>query len=298
MFKNVRDILRIQKTHGYSLFEIAIMHETSVSGEQDSASLLVKMEERWCLMKKIITQGLDDRNLSIGGRILNREAIHLKPYFDPGKSVSGPTMTKAIAYAFSTMEVNISMGKIVAAPTAGACGVLPATLKTIQENHGLSDQRVVEALFVAGLIGALIAEKSSLSGAQGGCQAEIGSASAMASASAVYLLDGTPEQAFDAAAIAIYNLMGLICDPVAGLVEVPCHKRNAIGTANAIICTEMAMAGLHSIIPLDEVIGAMKLVGDSMPPCHRETAKGGIANTPTGNKISSRLYDDPISDQQ
>lgn len=286
--KTAADAYHQHEKHGLNLCEIALKYERKHS-DTDDQTLTGLMMSQWHIMKEAIDAGLDESNPNIRGKILQREAYKLKQNFKSGGSICGETTTKAMAYALSTMEVNISMGRIVAAPTAGASGVLPGTLKAIQEVHNLSDEAIVEALFVAGLVGMIIAKQASISGAQGGCQAEIGSASAMATASIVYLMGGSMDQCFDAAAIALNNLMGLICDPVAGLVEVPCHKRNAIGASNALICAEMVLAGMPSIIPFDEVVVAMKQVGDLMPACHRETAMGGIAITKTAKKYEKDI---------
>ncbi len=288
ILKNAADVYHQHEKNGLNLYEIGLKYERKQS-DMDEETLFNMMLQQWHTMKDAISQGLDETNPQIKGKILEREAYKLKANIGSGKSICGETTTKAMAYALSTMEVNISMGRIVAAPTAGASGVLPGTLKAIQEAHDLTDDQIVEALFVAGVVGMIIAKQASISGAKGGCQAEIGSASAMAAASIVYLLDGTVDQAFDAAAIAINNLMGLICDPVAGLVEVPCHKRNAVGASNALICAEMVLAGMPSIIPFDEVVEAMKQVGDLLPACHRETATGGIAITKTAKKYEKDI---------
>jgi L-serine dehydratase len=181
------------------------------------------------------------------------------------------------------------MGRIVAAPTAGASGVLPGVLFSLAETHQLAEDQLVEGLFTAGAVGLVIAKNASLSGAAGGCQAEIGSASAMAAAAAVELVKGSPEQALHAAAIALKNLLGLVCDPVAGLVESPCSKRNAVGTANALVAAEMALAGIESVIPFDEVVAAMYQVGRTLPLTLRETAEGGLAITPTGIKLKKKI---------
>lgn len=286
----VSDILHQQDKHQLNLSEVALRYEHKQTGN-DMNDIQAHMLKQWGgVMKNAIDNGLNEDNHHIEGKIIKREAYKLKANFSTEKSISGETTTRAMAYALSTMEVNISMGgQIVAAPpTAGACGVLPGTLKAIQERYDLTDDQIVEGLFVAGLIGMIIATKASISGAKGGCQAEIGSASAMASGAIVYLLGGTTGQSFDAAAIAINNMMGLICDPVAGLVEVPCHKRNAIGASNALICAEMVLAGMPSIIPFDEVVVAMKQVGDLLPACHRETATGGIAITDTAKDYEEK----------
>ena len=205
------------------------------------------------------------------------------------ETLCGPFIQSVIATALKTGECNACMGRIVAAPTAGASGVMPAVLLPVQEKYQLSDETMVQALYVAAGFGQVIATRSSISGAEGGCQAEIGSASAMAAAALVFLRNGTPQQMAAACAMAIKNLLGLVCDPVAGLVEVPCVKRNVIGAMNALSCADMSLAGISSAIPCDEVIDAMRAVGDSMPSALRETGLGGLAATPTGRRVAQQL---------
>ena len=185
-------------------------------------------------------------------------------------------------------EHNACMGCIVAAPTAGACGVLPAVLIPLQRKERLTDEQMIQCLYAAAGFGQVIATRASISGAEGGCQAEVGSASAMAAAALVSARGGTPKQMAAACAIALQNVMGLVCDPVAGLVEVPCVKRNVMGAVNALSCADMALAGLDGGIPCDEVIDAMGAVGRAMPSSLRETGQGGLAATPTGRKIAER----------
>lgn len=198
-------------------------------------------------------------------------------------------MAAAVSYALAVAEVNATMGKIVACPTAGSCGIMPAVLLTVQNQLDLSDEQVAEGLFTAAAIGAVIAHKASVSGAMCGCQAECGSAAAMASAASVELAGGTPKQAANACAMVLKNVLGLVCDPVAGLVEVPCAKRNAMGTSLALVCADMALAGIESVIPADEVIVAMKDVGRALPESLRETALGGLAVTPTAQKLAQLI---------
>jgi len=195
-----------------------------------------------------------------------------------------------MARAFSTSEVNASMGKICAAPTAGSSGILPAVIITAAEVLEADEKIKINALFTAAGIGRIIATHATISGAEGGCQAECGSAAAMAAGAVVEMAGGTPEQIFHAAAIALKNIMGLICDPVAGLVESPCAKRNASGAVNAFISAEQALAGIQSVIPFDEVVEAMKFVGKAIPYEFRETALGGIAATDTGKEITKRIF--------
>ena len=204
-------------------------------------------------------------------------------------SLAGPVLTDIIATALKVGECNACMGRIVAAPTAGASGVLPAVLLPIRKKYDFSEEEMVKALYVSAGFGQVIATRASIAGAEGGCQAEIGSASAMAAAALVSLLGGSPEQMAAACATALQNLLGLVCDPVAGLVEVPCVKRNVIGAVNALTAAELALAGAASPIPCDEVIDAMRAVGDVMPAALRETGGGGLAATPTGRRIAEEL---------
>lgn len=272
-----------------SLFEYAIEYEMKVSQVPRDA-IIERMSQYWTIMQNGIKDGL---NKEVGGtgKIIRRKA---KDVFDFSKNpdtiaASGSVVLKAVAYSLAVMEVNSVMGKIVAAPTAGASGILPGVFMSLKETFDLSDATVIEGLFVAGVVGALIARNATLSGAKGGCQAEVGSASAMAAVAGLYMLGCPLEEAFSGGAITLKNLMGLICDPVAGLVEVPCQKRNAIGVANSLVAIDLVRAGMLSYIPFDEVVDAMKRAGDLMPACHRETATGGVAVSPTGLKYKENI---------
>lgn len=202
------------------------------------------------------------------------------------RTLCGPFLQSVIATALKVGEHNACMGRIVAAPTAGASGVMPAVLIPLQEKEGLSDRTMVECLYVAAGFGQIIAARASISGAEGGCQAEIGSASGMAAAALVHARGGSPAQMAAACAMALQNVLGLVCDPVAGLVEVPCVKRNVMGAVNAMACADMALAGIAGAIPCDEVIDAMAAVGRTLPTTLRETGEGGLAATPTGRRIA------------
>lgn len=193
---------------------------------------------------------------------------------------------QSVAAAMGVMEVNGTMGLIVAAPTAGSCGILPGALIERGQDRGKTDEALIDALFTAGAVGYIVTKNATVSGAEGGCQAETGTAAAMAAAGLVELFDGTPEQALTAAAITIKNIMGLVCDPIAGLVECPCTKRNAIGVANALMSADLSLAGVESNIPFDEVVESMYRVGKQMSSDLRETALGGLAITPTGKKLT------------
>jgi len=213
----------------------------------------------------------------------------VEDYKNTHKTVSGEIINAAMAKALSTSEVNASMGKIVAAPTAGASGIIPAALLTVKERFDLSDEDLINGLFTAAGIGQIIAKNATISGAEGGCQAECGSASAMAAAAIVELLGGDVKKSFNAASFALINIMGLVCDPVAGLVEFPCALRNASGVINALVSADLALAGVESLIPFDEVVEAMYKVGKAMPESLRETALGGVADTLTGKEVKKRF---------
>ena len=188
------------------------------------------------------------------------------------------------------LEVNTSMGLIVAAPTAGSSGVIPGVFTAIQEEYDLTDDQMMDAMLVASAVGYIITRNATVSGAEGGCQAEMGSASAMAAAAITEIMGGTPSQALDAASSAIGNMLGLVCDPIAGLVEVPCQKRNAMGASNALICAEMTLAGVINHIPFDQTVDAMYQVGRSLPYELRETALGGLAATKAGCNLCSKIF--------
>lgn len=248
--------------------------------ETDVAAVRARMADTWKVMRAAVDTGLSGEARSRSGLVGgDARRVALAP------GVWGGALAPAIAAALATGEVNAAMGRVVAAPTGGASGVLPAMLATLVEHQGVSEDAVVDGLLVAAGIGSVIAAKATLSGAAGGCQAEIGSAAAMAAGAAVEILGGSPEAVGHAASFALQGLMGLVCDPVGGLVEVPCVARNATGVAVALAAVEMAVAGMTFPIPLDEVVEAMSMVGKSLPPSLRETALGGLAATPTGRRI-------------
>lgn len=288
-YKNGIELLSICEKNNMNIYDVALINECKSSSLSEN-EVNNKMLAYFQIMKSSIDKGLDNNEKNVKGFMIGGEAKKLKNYYENNESICGKTMSKAISYALSVMEVNVSMGRIVACPTAGSCGVLPAVLLTIMEKFQLDQETILKGLLTSSAVGIIIGKNASLSGAEGGCQAEIGSASAMAAAAVVEMLGGTPNQALHASAIALKNLMGLICDPVAGLVEVPCAKRNAIGTSNAMIAAEMALAGIESIIPFDEVVIAMGKVGRMLPVALRETSEGGIATTPTGKKLKKQIF--------
>lgn len=248
------------------------------------------MEHSYDIMKSAVHSAITEEIHSIGG-LIGGEGKKLNTYRQSeSKPLCGPVISKAIAYAMGVLEVNASMGLIVAAPTAGSSGVIPGVFVALQEEYSFSDAEMVKALFNAGAIGYLITRNATVAGAEGGCQAEVGAASAMAASAAVELLGGTPEQCMHAAGTAITNILGLVCDPIAGLVEAPCQKRNAMGASNAIVSAQLTLAGVGNLLPLDEVIDVMYSVGRSIPFELRETALGGVAASPTGCALSKRIF--------
>ena len=281
--RSYQELLERADSNGSKISEIVILQEMEATG-LTREQLQARMKQNYSVMQQSVEQGLKGEWRSFSGMV-GGDAARLIEYGTSGKSLLGQRMNNVAARAIAVAEVNAGMGKIVAAPTAGACGVLPAVLLTIEEVLSTSEEDIVMSLFTAAGIGMIIAERASVSGAEGGCQAEIGSASAMAAGAAVELAGGTPEQTAHAAAIALKNFLGLVCDPVAGLVEVPCIKRNAIGGMIAVTAAEMVLAGIKSAIPLDEVIDAMASIGRQMPCSLRETAQGGLAVTPTGQRV-------------
>lgn len=241
------------------------------------------------VMKEAIEEGIHSTQKSSSG-LSGGSARRLKERVDANENIFGPLFGNALVRSMAVMETNACMGKIVAAPTAGSCGVLPAALITMIEEKHQEERKVIMSMFTASAIGMVIARNASISGAEGGCQAEVGSASAMAAGAMVEMVGGTPTMVAHSVAIAIKNILGLVCDPVAGLVEVPCVKRNAMGIANAFVACELASAGIESAIPADEVILAMRQVGHLMAVSLKETAEGGLATTPTGKKICQRVF--------
>lgn len=293
-FYNGSDLIELCKKHSMTISEIAIAFEEELS-ELPKEEIVFKMNDNLQVMKNSIKKGLEEDVKSLSGMI-GGDAKRISLYYSKKVSFSGNNMIKAISYALSVTEVNAAMGQIVAAPTAGSCGVIPGALLSSGEILDCSDEELVKALFTASALGNIIIQNATISGAEGGCQAETGSASAMAAAAIVELAGGTPQQSLDAAAMTIKNVLGLVCDPIAGLVEVPCSKRNVLATANALICADLALAGVKSIIPFDEVVESMYKVGKSISHELRETALGGLAATKTGKKIMKKIMNDKINE--
>ena len=282
---SMRDITAAARREGKRFWEIVLETDMANRGVSRGDSL-AKMAQAWHVMREASEVYTGERRSLSGLAGGQGKLMHDYAAQNP---VGGEFMAQVIAEALSMGESNACMRRVVAAPTAGACGVLPAVLIPLYWRENLPEETMLEALFTASGIGAVIAYRACISGAAGGCQAEIGSASAMAAGALVYLRRGTDEQMCHAVAMALKNLMGLVCDPVAGLVEVPCIKRNVIGAVNAIAAADMALAGIESRIPVDEVIDAMGEVGRRLPVELRETALGGLAATPTGRAVKAGM---------
>ncbi len=266
-----------------------ILKDQAAIAEKTEEEMFENMERALQVMKESVEDGLDPVKRSASG-LTGGDAFKMNEAVKNGRNICGPFFGKAMVKALAVSQTNACMGRIVASPTAGSCGILPSALLTLAEERNIPDKDLVMALFTASAVGIVIATNASVAGAAGGCQAECGAASAMAAAAMVELCGGTPKQCEHACAIALKNILGLVCDPVAGLVEIPCIKRNAGGVGNAMVAAELALAGIESHIPADEVIVAMKKVGDTMSPTLKETAEGGLACTPTGKKLCEKVF--------
>ena len=286
-FKSAKELLDLCEENQLPISEVMRQREC-ILGEVPRDAVDHRMAKAWKIMHASATQPLKKPIKSMGG-LIGGEAKKLETHYNKKKNICGDVLQKAMTYAMAVLEVNASMGLIVAAPTAGSAGVVPGMMLALQECYRISDQRIVDALFNAGAVGYLAMRNATVAGAVGGCQAEVGAASAMAAAALCHLKGGAPEQCAAAAAMALGNLLGLVCDPVAGLVEVPCVKRNVVGAVNAVSCANMALAGVDYAIPCDEVIDAMGRVGSLLSPDLRETGQGGLAATPTGVRIAQTL---------
>lgn len=286
-FKSMSDIVAVCALESITIGELMLQDQCAESGRSRETEF-AKMAAYYAVMKEAVRRGVTEDTTSRSG-LSGGDARRVMVRLETGEAGLGADAGRALAYALGVSEVNASMGRIVATPTAGSCGVLPGTLISAQERFGFTDETMTMALFAAGAIGYVIANNSFVSGAEGGCQAEIGSAIAMAAGAMVELRGGSPAQAAHAVALALKNTLGLICDPVGGLVEIPCIVRNGFGAVTALAAADMALAGVRSVIPSDEVIQVMLEVGSAMPTSHRETAKGGLAQTPTGQRILEQI---------
>lgn len=287
-FSNGAALLALCEQEQCTISEAMLRREAECL-ENPREAVLARLASAYGIMKRAVEKSLTEQLTSMG-RLIGGEAQKLEAYRRLAPPVCGQTSAKAVAYAMGVLEVNASMGLIVAAPTAGSSGVLPGVLLAVQEEFGLEDDRMTDALLCASAVGFLFTRNATVAGAEGGCQAEVGTASAMAAAAVTQLLGGAPAACLSAAAMAVSNLLGLVCDPIAGLVESPCQQRNAIGASNALICAQIALSGVKNLIPFDEMVEAMYRVGKSLPPSLRETAQGGCAATPTGCALRRKIF--------
>ncbi|TBV64140.1 L-serine ammonia-lyase, iron-sulfur-dependent, subunit alpha, partial [Staphylococcus aureus] len=272
-----------------SFADIMVKEEMELSGKSRD-EVRAQMKQNLDVMRDAVIKGTTGDGVESVTGYTGHDAAKLRDYNETHHALSGYEMIDAVKGAIATNEVNAAMGIICATPTAGSSGTIPGALFKLEKTHDLTEEQMIDFLFTSALFGRVVANNASVAGATGGCQAEVGSASAMAAAAAVAIFGGSPEASGHAMALAISNLLGLVCDPVAGLVEIPCVMRNAIGSGNALISADLALAGIESRIPVDEVIEAMDKVGRNLPASLRETGLGGLAGTPTGEAIKRKIF--------
>lgn len=287
LFHNVRELVALAESENKQISEIMIEQEMLIT-ERTREEIMTQMTRNLTVMEEAVERGLKGVHSVTG--LTGGDAVLLQKYIATGKSLAGDLLLDAVSKAVATNEVNAAMGTICATPTAGSAGVVPGTLFAVKNKLNPTKEQMIRYLFTSGAFGFIVANNASISGAAGGCQAEVGSAAAMAAAAIVEMAGGTPQQSAHAFSISLKNMLGLVCDPVAGLVEVPCVKRNAMGAANAIVAADMALAGVTSRIPTDEVIDAMYRIGRTMPSALRETGQGGLAATPTGRALEAKIF--------
>ena len=288
-YESIGELVREAEKKGVKISEL-VLSDQAAAMEVTELELYEKMEIDFFVMADSVREGQKEDQRSMSG-LTGGEGWKMKAYAEKTDGgLCGSFMARAISRALAVAGCNASMGRIVAAPTAGSCGILPGCLVSLWEDKGFDQREIVMSMFTAGAVGMVVANRASIAGAQGGCQAECGAASAMAAAALVELMGGTPSQCADACAIAIANQLGLVCDPVAGLVEIPCIKRNVSGLVIAFSSADLALAGIEAKIPADECLDAMRSVGDSMPSALKETAKGGLADTPTGQRLQKQVF--------
>ncbi|WP_210363783.1 L-serine ammonia-lyase, iron-sulfur-dependent, subunit alpha [Bacillus sp. REN3] len=295
MFRNVAELVELATSKNKRISELMIEQETEVTG-RSREEVMAMMDRSLSVMEQAVERGI--KGVKSHSGLTGGDAVLLQKYIEKGNFLSGETLLDAVSKAVATNEVNAAMGTICATPTAGSAGVVPGTLFAVKNKLKPTREQMVSFLFTAGAFGFVVANNASISGAAGGCQAEVGSAAGMAAAALVEMAGGTPGQSAEAMAITLKNMLGLVCDPVAGLVEVPCVKRNAMGAANAMVAADMALAGITSRIPCDEVIDAMYKIGQSMPSALRETAQGGLAATPTGRELEAKIFGIPLDKRE
>ncbi len=295
LFRNVRELVELAERENKQISELMIEQEMAMSGRTREA-IMTQMDRNLTVMEEAVERGLKGVQSVTG--LTGGDAVLIQNYIATGKSLSGDLLLDAVSKAVATNEVNAAMGTICATPTAGSAGVVPGTLFAVKNKLNPTREQMIRYLFTSGAFGFIVANNAFISGAAGGCQAEVGSAAGMAAAAIVEMAGGTPQQCAEGFAITLKNMLGLVCDPVAGLVEVPCVKRNAMGAANALVAADMALAGVTSRIPCDEVIGAMFRIGQSMSPNLKETARGGLAATPTGKAIAAKIFGGAVTQSE
>lgn len=294
MFRTVAELVELAEKEDILISEVMIQQEMDVK-EKTRAEVFSEMERNLDVMEKAIEDSLKGVTSVTG--LTGGDAVLIQEYMKNHTPLSGNLMMDAVSKAMGTNEVNAAMGTICATPTAGSAGCVPGTLFAVKNQLNPTREQMVRYLFTAGAFGFVVANNAFISGAAGGCQAEVGSAGAMASAAIVEMAGGSPQQSAEAFAMTLKNMLGLVCDPVAGLVEVPCVKRNAGGSSLAIVSADMALAGVTSRIPCDEVIGAMYKIGQTMPSALRETGEGGLADTPTGRMLKEKIFGSFVSSE-
>ncbi|MCF8771027.1 L-serine ammonia-lyase, iron-sulfur-dependent, subunit alpha [Staphylococcus aureus] len=289
MFDSIRETIDYAVENNMSFADIMVKEEMELSGKSRD-EVRAQMKQNLDVMRDAVIKGTTGDGVESVTGYTGHDAAKLRDYNESHHALSGYEMIDAVKGAIATNEVNAAMGIICATPTAGSSGTIPGALFKLEKTHDLTEDQMIDFLFTSALFGRVVANNASVAGATGGCQAEVGSASAMAAAAAVAIFGGSPEASGHATALAISNLLGLVCDPVAGLVEIPCVMRNAIGSGNALISADLALAGIESRIPVDEVIEAMDKVGRNLPASLRETGLGGLAGTPTGEAIKRKIF--------
>lgn len=289
MFDSIRETIDYAVENNMSFADIMVNEEMELSGKSRD-EVRAQMKQNLDVMRDAVIKGTTGDGVESVTGYTGHDAAKLRDYNETHHALSGYEMIDAVKGAIATNEVNAAMGIICATPTAGSSGTIPGALFKLEKTHDLTEEQMIDFLFTSALFGRVVANNASVAGATGGCQAEVGSASAMAAAAAVAIFGGSPEASGHAMALAISNLLGLVCDPVAGLVEIPCVMRNAIGSGNALISADLALAGIESRIPVDEVIEAMDKVGRNLPASLRETGLGGLAGTPTGEAIKRKIF--------
>ncbi|HBI0739454.1 TPA: L-serine ammonia-lyase, iron-sulfur-dependent, subunit alpha [Staphylococcus aureus] len=289
MFDSIRETIDYAVENNMSFADIMVKEEMELSGKSRD-EVRAQMKQNLDVMRDAVIKGTTGDGVESVTGYTGHDAAKLRDYNETHHALSGYEMIDAVKGAIATNEVNAAMGIICATPTAGSSGTIPGALFKLEKTHDLTEEQMIDFLFTSALFGCVVANNASVAGATGGCQAEVGSASAMAAAAAVAIFGGSPEASGHAMALAISNLLGLVCDPVAGLVEIPCVMRNAIGSGNALISADLALAGIESRIPVDEVIEAMDKVGRNLPASLRETGLGGLAGTPTGEAIKRKIF--------